>query len=272
MSMENPINGEVVAALTVFVRGGSGPFHSSLTSAFLAAGIVGLTPYSSGSLDSLNKVDRITEAARKVWQQPTRGRRLVEEILSIYRVAGIFGDPNLQMEVASLRSALLQRGWALDTDGRLDRLGDIDLEVGDRQALNDQLNRLRRNTEDAGLLLGTAKELLESVGKFVQEENGRLPDRRIDMPEVMTVSMELLGIMPVQVDASTEGGKQLRKVYQAVRTVVDAINELRNDHGTGHGRTLPSGVSVEAARFMIRQATMVAEMMLATHDRQMGRA
>lgn len=176
------------------------------------------------------------------------------------------------MEVASLRSALLQRGWALDTDGRLDPLGDIDLEVGDRQALNDQLNRLRRNTEDAGLLLGTAKELLESVGKFVLEENGCLPDRRIDMPEVMTVSMELLGIMPVQVDASTEGSKQLRKVYQAVRTVVDAINELRNDHGTGHGRTLPSGVSVEAARFMIRQATMVAEIMLATHDRQMGRA
>ena len=272
MSMENPINGEVVAALTVFVRGGSGPSHSSLTSAFLAAGIVGLTPYSSGSFDSLSKVDRITEAACKVWQQSTRGRRLVEEILSIYRVAGIFGDPNLQMEVASLRSALLQRGWALDTDGRLDRLGDIDLEVGDRQALNDQLNRLRHNTEDAGLLLGTAKELLESVGKFVLEENGRLPDRRINMPEVMTVSMELLGIMPVQVDASTEGGKQLRKVYQAVRTVVDAINELRNDHGTGHGRTLPSGVSVEAARFMIRQATMVAEMMLATHDRQMGRA
>lgn len=272
VSMENPINGEVVAALTVFVRGGSGPSHSSLTSALLAAGIVGLTPYSSGSFDSLSKVDRITEAACKVWQQSTRGRRLVEEILSIYRVAGIFGDPNLQMEVASLRSALLQRGWALDTDGRLDRLGDIDLEVGDRQALNDQLNRLRHNTEDAGLLLGTAKELLESVGKFVLEENGRLPDRRINMPEVMTVSMELLGIMPVQVDASTEGGKQLRKVYQAVRTVVDAINELRNDHGTGHGRTLPSGVSVEAARFMIRQATMVAEMMLATHDRQMGRA
>lgn len=53
--------------------------------------------------------------------------------------------------------------------------------------------------------------------------------------------------------------------------MIDAINELRNDHGTGHGRTLPTGVSVDAARFMIRQATMVAEMLLAAHDRQMGR-
>lgn len=270
--MENPINGEVVATLTAFVRGGRGPSHSSLTSAFLAAGIVGLTPYAGGSLDQQNKVDRITEAARKVWQQPTLGRRLVDEILSIYRVAGIFRDVELQMEVASLRSALLQRGWSLDHEGRLAPVGNIDLEVGHRQALNDQLNRLRRNTEDAALLLGTAKELLESVGKFVLEENGRMPDRRIDFPEVMTLSMELLGVMPSQVDATTEGGKQLRKVYQAIRTVVEAINELRNDHGTGHGRTLPSGVSVQAARFMIRQATMVAEMLLSSHDRQMGRA
>ena len=176
------------------------------------------------------------------------------------------------MEVASLRGALLQRGWSLDHEGRLAPVGNIDLEVGDRQALNDQLNRLRRNTEDAALLLGTAKELLESVGKFVLEENGRMPDRRIDFPEVMTLSMDLLGVMPSQVDATTEGGKQLRKVYQAIRTVVEAINELRNDHGTGHGRTLPSGVSVEAARFMIRQATMVAEMLLSSHDRQMGSA
>lgn len=140
-----------------------------------------------------------------------------------------------------------------------------------RSSSKSQLNRLRRNTEDAGLLLGTAKELLESVGKFVLEEGNRLPDRRIDFPEVMVLSMEQLGVMPKQVDASTEGGKQIRKVYQAVRTVIDAINELRNDHGTGHGRTLPTGVSVDAARFMIRQATMVAEMLLAAHDRQMGR-
>ena len=93
----------------------------------------------------------------------------------------------------------------------------------------------------------------------------------MDFPEVMALSMEQLGVTPRQVDVSTEGGKQIRKVYQGVRTVDEAVNELRNDHGTGHGQTLPSGVNVEAARFMIRQATMVAELLLATHDRQMGR-
>lgn len=269
--MENPVNGEVVAALCAFVKGGAGPSHSSLTSAFLAAGLTDLTPYVPGSLQNANKVDRITEAGRAVWRQTSGGRRLVEELLSLYRVNGIFADPHFDMEKSALRSALRQQGWALSEEGRLEALGEIHLEVGDRQALNDQLNRLRRNTEDAALLLGTAKELLESVGKFVLEEGNRLPDRRMDFPEVMVESMKQLGVMPVQVDSSTEGGKQIRKVYQAVRTIIEAINELRNDYGTGHGRTLPTGVSVEAARFMIRQATLVAELLLTTHDRQMGR-
>ena len=269
--MENPVNSEVVAALCAFVRGGAGPSHSSLTSAFMAAGLTGLTTYVPGSMENPNKVDRITDAGRAVWRRSSAGRRLLEELLSVYRVNGIFTNPDLEMEISALRSALRQQGWGLNAEGRLEPLGEIHLEVGDRRALNDQLNRLRRNTEDAGLLLGTAKELLESVGKFVLEEGNRLPDRRIDFPEVMVLSMEQLGVMPKQVDASTEGGKQIRKVYQAVRTVIDAINELRNDHGTGHGRTLPTGVSVDAARFMIRQATMVAEMLLAAHDRQMGR-
>lgn len=77
------------------------------------------------------------------------------------------------------------------------------------------MKRLRRNTEDAGLLLGTAEELIESVGKFVLEENGRLPDRMVDFHEVMILNTELLGIMPVQVDASIEGGKQVHRLYQA---------------------------------------------------------
>lgn len=269
--MDNPVNGEVAAALSTFVKGGTGPSHSSLTSTFYAAGLGDVAPYRSGALDSPNKVDRITQACRSVWREPAGGRRLVEEILSSFRIHGVFEDSSLEMERSALRTALLHLGWTLTRDGRLEPIGDIILEVGSRVALNEQLNRLRRNTEDPGLLLGTAKELLESVGKFVLEEGKRLPERTMDFPEVMSLSMEQLGVMPRDVDTTTEGGKQIRKVYQAVRTVVEAINELRNAHGTGHGRTLPSGVSVEAARFMIRQATMVAELLLSAHDRQMER-
>lgn len=85
----------------------------------------------------------------------------------------------------------------------------------------------------------------------------------------MALSRKALGLDPSTVDLSVAGGKSVRKVYEAVKTITDAIGELRNAHGTGHGRTLPTGVSVETARYMIRQAVMIAELMLSTHDRSL---
>lgn len=267
--MDNPVCGEVAGALSEYLRNGQGPTHAALTTAFYQAGLGDVAPYTPGSLDSPNKVQRLQAACRAAWRDPVQGRKLMDAVLNAYRIGGVFDGEQWQMETSRLRSALNQRGWTLTQDGRMEALGDIDLDAGGREALNEQLNRLRRNTEDAGLLLGTAKELLESIGKFVLEEAGRLPDRRLDFPEVMHLSLELLGVLPGSVDRSEPGAKQVQKVYQAVQTVIQAINELRNAHGTGHGRTLPSGVTVEAARFMIRQATMVAEMMLTAHDRQL---
>lgn len=62
----------------------------------------------------------------------------------------------------------------------------------------------------------------------------------------------------------------MKSTYQAARMMTTPINELLNLQSTGHGRTLPTGVTAEAARYVIREATHVAELMLATHDRQMG--
>ena len=42
----------------------------------------------------------------------------------------------------------------LDDEGRLHHEQPLDLETGERQALDEQLARLRRNVEDPGALLG----------------------------------------------------------------------------------------------------------------------
>jgi hypothetical protein len=55
----------------------------------------------------------------------------------------------------------------LDDGGGLTREGVIDLSTGGRAALDEQLKRLQRSTDDPGQLLGSAKDLLEAVTKFV---------------------------------------------------------------------------------------------------------
>jgi hypothetical protein len=202
------------------------------------------------------------------------GDQLLDQLLTALRVHGTFADtsPQVTERVQTLRRALEAQLVTLDDEGRLVRSNPINLGTGGRPALEEQLSRLRHNVEDPGVLLGGAKELLESICKFVLEEQSLLPDRRADFDELLALALDRLQLQPHLVDATVPGGKQVRAIYQSAKTTASTINELRNLQGTGHGRTLPTGISSETGRYVIREATHVAELLLSTHDRQMGRS
>ncbi|WP_459288970.1 abortive infection family protein [Arthrobacter sp. MDT1-48-3] len=196
---------------------------------------------------------------------------MVDRLLNALRLNGSFSFLGDEQRVHDLRAALTHAGWGLSEDGRLEQLGKIDLETGGRAALDEQLQRLRRNIDDPAAVLGGAKELIEAIAKFVLEEGGLTPDPRIPFPGLIDLSFERLGLLPAVLNDSVEGVKQIREIYRSAKKTVIAVNVLRNLQGTGHGRTLPTGVTTEAARYVIRETTHVAELMLTTHDRQMGR-
>lgn len=273
----HPVNSEISAAFGKFFYSGWGPSHSTLTRTFQSSGYADADPYNP-ALGTPNKEQRVLTVFRSAERRPAQARRLVEELLTALRIHGSLEEQpsseQPQEAVRVLRRALQHRGWDLTDEGRLVQLGDIDLSTGGREALDEQLNRLRHNQEDPAALLGGAKDLLESIAKFVLQETAMLPDRKMDYPEVLTLAFDRLDLMPKGVDSSMPGATQVKSIYQAARTTTIAINELRNLQGTGHGRTLPTGVTVEAARYVIREAAHVAELMLTTLDRQIstGRA
>ena len=199
-------------------------------------------------------------------------RNFVDEFLNVIRTLGFFTRPSGKGDVDALRAAFCILGWELNEEGRLAFIGGIDLETGGRQALDEQLRRLQQNLEDPAVLLGVAKDLIEAIGKFVLEEMARLTQGKLNFLNVLALSFEQLRLRPQDTDTDAPGGKQLREIRQHANAIAGSINELRNLQGTGHGRTLPTGVSAEEARYVIRQATLLAELMLSTHDRQMGRA
>jgi hypothetical protein len=174
--------------------------------------------------------------------------------------------------VADLRSAFTHAGWTLSDDGRLDRVGSVDLETGGRAALDEQLDRLRRNMDDPAAVLGIAKDLVEAVSKFVLEDGGMTPPKDAKFDWLIYMAFERLRFTTAVIDESVPGAKQLRAIFKSAQTVTLQLNELRNLQGTGHGRTLPTGLSQQTARFVIREVTHVAELMLSTHDQQMGRS
>lgn len=272
-----PVSQDIAAALGRFFHGGRGPSHSALTSAFLSAGLsdVAPAPSSSQPTQGPNKEQRVQATVTAAIRKPQHARPLVDGLLSALRIHGAVVEGNPKFDKAStdtLQRALSHRGWSLSPDGHMAPIGAIDLETGGREALDEQIRRLRQNTGDPALLLGTSKELLESVAKFVlQELQINTASKNPDFGELWYFARDQLGILPEQVAGQGEGSKAIKAILGSAWRIVEQVNILRNLQGTGHGRTLPPGVTAEQALLVVREACSMAEFTLATLERQRGR-
>lgn len=208
-------------------------------------------------------------------RNPSSARPLVEGILSALRVQGYFDPqhPNYDKTRAkTLRDALARQGWLLTAEGELTNPGGIYLATGGRAALDEQVTRLRQNVDDAGALLGTAKDLLEAVAKFILEELSVPVSSKMSFEELWHHARERLGILPNQVAGDVPGAAAIREILQSGWKIAQQVNVLRGLQGAGHGRTLPTGVTPEQAVLVVREACAVAEYALSSLDRQLGRS
>jgi hypothetical protein len=266
-----PASDEVAGAFGLFFHAGIGPSHSALTGVFQRSGYSDADSYVPGDPDGPNKETRVQSVVRAAARRPARARDLIEGLLTTLRVAGCFKatSDDARGRVQTLQAALRRAGWSLSDDGALSPIGTIDLDTGGRDALDEQLARLRGATSDPSLLLGSAKDLLEAVAKFVIEELGGTAPK--DFNQLWYLARDRLGVHPTQVVPNTAGSEQVRSILQASWTIAEQVNQLRNLQGTGHGRTLPTAMSPEMAMLVVREACSLAQFMLSTLDSVIGR-
>jgi len=236
----------------------------------MRAGFGDVAEYHYGDPLAPNKEARVQLVVRAAMKRSAHARTLVDGRLAELRLAGTFGDKDAEAtrRVNAAREAFRRAGWALAEDGMLSPIGKIDLDTGGRQAHEEQLDRLRRAADDPAQLLGSAKDLLEAVAKFVLEELGY--DAAGDFDRLWYLARERLGVHPTQVAGDAAGAKQVRKILGATWTIAEQANELRNLQGTGHGRTLPTGVSADVALLVVREACSIAQFMLSGLDHALG--
>jgi hypothetical protein len=272
----HPISDEIGAAFGAFVAGGSGPRHATLSRIFAQAGYSAAAPYApNSSTQQMNKEDRVRVTVSAAVRDPHRARDLVEGLLSEYRVAGFFrpdADAVTREDARVLRAAFARVDWELSEDGELRPAGIGAVVAAEgRPAIEDQLSRLRRATDDPALLLGTAKEMLESTAKYVLDAFAVPYTPSTSFDELWFHARDRLGMHPRDIDASTPGGPEVREILQSCWSIARMSNEIRNIDGTGHGRTLPALMRPELALLVVREACSVAQMMLASLDRHLGR-
>jgi hypothetical protein len=171
-------------------------------------------------------------------------------------------------------------GWLRDHDPRLHTqlyiadAGTLDaVEKAGRDLSIDDLAvhvvRIRRTlSDDPATVIGSAKELLESVLKSILDLHGAGKDTHADIPEQLKQVRHRLDLDPRGVDSSEPGADTQRRILGALGTLVQGAAELRNQYGTGHGRSRGPQASPALARLAVAAATAAATYLLEVRQAQ----
>ncbi|CAG4911422.1 abortive infection family protein [Paraburkholderia gardini] len=122
--------------------------------------------------------------------------------------------------------------------------------------------RAQRGSQDAALLTGTGKDLMEATAAHV------LTSIRGDYPAGANF-MALLGMafmalgLAVPEQPAEPGEPPAKALERGLFASACAVNKLRNKEGTGHGRPWPSTVSEDEATAAIELAGCVSGYLLA---------
>jgi hypothetical protein len=165
-----------------------------------------------------------------------------------------------------LRQALAAYGFNLSDDFTLSSNHRPDLDrLPDLPALRGHVDRIQRahRDDDAAQVLGSTKDLLETIAKVVLETTGNPAPQ--NFPALLTAAFEALHIHPRR---NASAGKPLeepvRKILGGALQIVLGIDELRNTHGTGHGRVEQRELSLRHAQLAVDAGLTVARLLLNT--------
>ncbi len=225
------------------------PSHSEITHHIAKAGLSEADPLSQGQ--TLGKAKRVRAVLSCALEHATnKGEILAAAIVSLVRAKGGFREssPNFvgHEAITNAVEAFRSEGYVLGTDGDLrpvvlDTLGGVELTA----ALALYVQRARRGSADAALMVGTGKDLLEATAAHVITERFGAYSHQANFPTLLGQAFTALDLATPETPAQ-QGEPPQRRLERALYEAGCAVNALRNKEGTGHGKPwLPNVSGVE---------------------------
>jgi hypothetical protein len=131
-------------------------------------------------------------------------------------------------------------------------------------ALEGYVRRARRGADDAALVAGTGKDLLEAVAAhIIQQRTGTYPSTA-NFPTLLGQAFITLGLATPE-HPTVFGESPLKRIERAMFELACGVNQLRNKQGTGHGRPWSPTVTDAEARAAIEAIGLMAGLLLSVH-------
>lgn len=132
--------------------------------------------------------------------------------------------------------------------------------------LKQQLIRMESSIEtDPPLAIGTAKELIETCCKTILSSKGKEIPKKPKLPNLVKETLKELNLTPENISGSSETEKILKILLSNLSSIAQSITELRNIHGTGHGKNgNTKGLESKHAKLAVGAASTLAIFLLET--------
>ena len=267
-----PLNDSIIVAVARLVDDAQvetrEPSHSDLEFQFDRAGLSSYDPKTQGQ--TVGKAKRVRAVLGSALENaPDRGEILVAALIAMIRGKGGFrsASPNFIGDDAIIdaAAAFATEGYVLTREGELQPINLDTLQGGAlTEALEAYVRRARRGSEDAALVVGTGKDLMEATAAHVLYERYGSYATTANFPTLLGQAFEALSLA-TSASPAIGGEPTRRRLERALYEAGCAVNSLRNKEGVGHGRPwLPSVTGVEA-RAAIQIIGIVAGFLLAAH-------
>jgi hypothetical protein len=131
-------------------------------------------------------------------------------------------------------------------------------------ALDSYVRRARRGSQDAALLVGTGKDLIEATAAHIIQERFGHYSNQANLPTLLGQAFTALGLATPEIP-TVSGEPPQRRLERAMYESGCAVNALRNKQGTGHGRPWLPSVSDAEAQASVQLIGIVASYLIQAH-------
>ena len=267
-----PLNDTIIVAVAQLVDDAQGdrrdPSHSDLEFHIKRAGLIGGDPNSRGQ--TLGKAKRVRSTLSWALENDLdAGGELVHSLIALVRGHGGFRETSANFvgkaAIENAVAAFDDEGYDFSLDGQLrPKL----LEGLSGAALTDGLKvyirRAKRGADDAALVTGTGKDLLEAVAAHILDQRYGGYSSTSNFPTLLGQVFVDLGLATPQ-EPVKPGEPPSRAIERAMYELSCSINRLRNKQGTGHGRPWLPTVTDAEARMSTEIMGVIAERLLLLH-------
>lgn len=265
-----PLSDEIVIAIARLVDDAQvetrEPSHSDIEFQIRRSGLEKADPKYQGRI--VGKAKRIRAVLSWALENDLNaGEKFVYYLISTIRGMGGFRSTSLnyvgEEAINNAIQAFKAEGFTLSFDGEL---RPIVLENFSNKEMEDVLytyvNRAKRGVEDAALLTGTGKDLLEAVAGHVLVNKWGTYPTTANFPTLLGQTFTALELATSN-NPVVKNEPAKHRMERALYELACSVNNLRNKEGTGHGRPFASSLTEDEARVAIESIGMISEYLLA---------